>query len=107
MVFVRTQRMHLRFSYVDNGELRTQQLSSDHVWYILQKNLQHMIRVQKPLYHSSLSLLLDRVVQEKKRRVLMIVSDFLDISAYDVQRLKLLSQDYQVILLRLRIDSLE
>lgn len=99
--------MSLTMSYPDVDGLHTQHIGHGHEWLTLEDVLQHKVSTQTPVYRSSISMFLDRVVQEKKRRVLMIVSDFLDLDCHDVKRLQLLSQDYQLLLMRIPIDAWE
>lgn len=74
---------------------------------MLQHRLETIVQQQKPSYTSALSLFLDRVVMQKKKRIIMIVSDFLDVSETDVQRLVFLSHDHTVVLVRVPVSGYE
>jgi len=76
-------------------------------WYGVQQKLQSLVVNQKPLYQSSLSLFLDTMVQTKKRRIILIVSDFLAMSDTDRNRLSWLGKDHQILCVRVGIDQLE
>ena len=107
VVFARSQHMSLSVYYSQDNTLRMQPLRHDQDRYALEYDLQQIASAQSPRYRSSLSLLIDRAMQQKKRRVLLFVSDFLEVSDNDRERLHLLSRDYQVALVRVGISQWE
>lgn len=73
----------------------------------MQHRLEKIVQQQKPSYISVLSLFLDRMGSHTKKRVIMIISDFLDVSETDVQRLVFLSHDHTVVLVRVSVSEYE
>jgi len=76
-------------------------------WVSVQDTLSQTINKQKPLYSSHISSFLDHMMQIKKKRIIVIVSDFLTLSDADYHRIQLLMKDHHIVLLRLSVDSYE
>ncbi len=74
---------------------------------MVQKTLSQMVSKQKPSHTSQISLFMDRMMQIKKKRIIVMVSDFLDLSDVDRDRIQLLKKDHHLILLRVSLDSYE
>lgn len=106
VLFAHGQGMRLIVYYPVDG-LKSSLVSHLDDWYGVQESLSALVALQKPLYHSSLSLFLDQMVQTKKRRVILVVADFLSVSPTDSDRLRWLEKDHQVLCVRIGIDRLE
>ena len=106
VLFAHGQGMRLVVYYPHNG-LANMPVSRLDDWYGVQQLLSSLVADQKPRYESWLSLFLHQMVQVKKRRVILIVSDFLAVCADDVERLHRLQKDHQVLCVRIGIDQLE
>ncbi len=76
-------------------------------WYGVQQSLNSLVAAQKPIYQSSLSSFLDQMVQTKKRRAILIVSDFLSVSVSDRDRLRWLGKDHQLLCVHVGVNPLE
>lgn len=75
--------------------------------YGVQQSIGSLVTRQKPMYESSLWSFLDQMVQIKKRRVILLISDFLAVSVNDRDRLRWLGKDHQVLCVRVGVSSLE
>jgi len=56
------------------------------------------------IYHSSLSFFLQQELIHSKRRIIVIVSDFLRVTEEDQKCLAVLQQKHEVVLVRLPVD---
>jgi uncharacterized protein (DUF58 family) len=106
VLFAHGQGMRLVVYYPHDG-LKSLPVVRLDDWYGIQQSLYSLVSLQKPIYQSSLSLFLDQMVQTKKRRVILVVSDFLSLSPTDRDRLRWLEKDHQVLCVRIGIDRWE
>ena len=74
---------------------------------MVQQDMIQIANNQQQSYQSGISDFLVRMQQRSKKRVVCIVSDFLALSAADVDRLLALAVDHHLVLLRLVVDPYE
>lgn len=75
--------------------------------YQVQESLSAVIRHQIPRYKTDLSLFLHAMVQTKKKRVILLISDFLVVSDDNIHYMQQLQKDHQVLCVRVGVDQLE
>jgi hypothetical protein len=76
-------------------------------WYAEWYTLSQAIASQSAVYNSHISQFLQHCRGVKKRRVIVVVSDFLDVSDSDVATLRTLDKDHQLLLFRVPVSELE
>ena len=106
VLFAHGQGMRLVVYYPHNGLVSIPVNRLDD-WYGVQQSIDSIVSTQKPIHQSSLWLFLDQMVQIKKRRVILLISDFLAVSASDRDRLRWLGKDHQVLCARVEVSLLE
>lgn len=106
VLFAHGQGMRLIVYYPADG-LKSAPVRRLDDWYEVQESLTALVSLQKPFYKSSLSLFLDRMIHIKKRRVILVIGDFLSVSVRDSDRLRWLEKDHQVLCVRIGVDVLE
>jgi len=106
VLFAHGKGMRLSVYYPD-GRLYCKKVSRVDDRYHLQESLSAVIRHQTPRYKTDLSLFLHTMVQTKKKRVILLISDFLAVSDDDIRHMQQLQKDHQLLCVRVSIDPLE
>lgn len=106
VLFAHGKGMGLSVYYPHEG-LRCTKVSRIDDRYQVQESLSAVIRHQIPRYKTDVSWFLHAMVQTKKKRVILIISDFLAVSDDDVRHIARLQKDHQVLCVRVGVDQLE
>lgn len=106
VLFAHEKGMRLSMYYPDDG-LQCKKVSRVDDRYNVQQSLLSVVNRQKPHYQTGLSLFLHTMVQTKKKRVILLISDFLVVSGDDARHMARLQNDHQVLCVRVGIDALE
>lgn len=73
---------------------------------ILQE-IKNMIKKTKPIYETNLNKFLERWLQKNKKNVLCIISDFLDVSKDQKNKIKISEKDKEIWCIKLPLDPIQ
>ncbi len=96
--------MHHRW-YIDT--LRHTRIHKQSDWYAQWVHALEIIGSESAIYRSYITQFLQQCRLVKKRRVIVIVSDFLELSDSDVAILRALDADHQLLLFRVPVSQWE